>query len=208
MPRLAKPLSDTEIRTAKPGNKLYKLTDGASLYLIIQPVGSKLWRMDYHFGDKRRTLSFGAYPAVSLKEARERRDEARKLLANGVDPAAVKRTQKAAEQERAANTFEAVAGKWFAVWKTGVTDSTAENQWNRLTQHIMPVLGPLPVADIDAPEALAALRPLEARGTGDTLRKAKMAISLIMESWILPCSTARQPTTRFPDSRARSRPRR
>jgi hypothetical protein len=84
MPRIAKPLSDTEIRTAKPSDKPYKLTDGAGLYLIIQPVGSKLWRLDYSSG-KRKTLSLGAYPAVSLKEARERRDEAKKLLANGIE---------------------------------------------------------------------------------------------------------------------------
>jgi integrase len=125
-------------------------------------------------------MALGVYPEVSLREARERRDEARKLLANGADPSAVKKAQKSATQERVANTFEAVAGRWFEVWKTEVTISTAENQWSRLVQHIMPALGALPVSDIDAPKVLAALRPLEARGTGDTLRKAKGAISLIM----------------------------
>jgi integrase len=127
-----------------------------------------------------KTLSFGAHPAVSLKDARERRDEARKLLANGADPGAVKKAQKAERLEHAANTFEAVAAKWFEKWKTEVTAKTAKNQRDRLVKHIMPFLGDCPIADIDAPKVLAALRPLEARGTGDTLDKAKMAVSLIM----------------------------
>jgi hypothetical protein len=92
IPRLAKPLSDTEVRTAKLSSKAYKLTDGGGLYLIVQPIGSKLWQMDYYFAGSRKTLSFGAYPAVGLRKARERRDEARKLLVKTVPtPARSKR---------------------------------------------------------------------------------------------------------------------
>jgi integrase len=180
MPRTVIPLSDTTVRNAKPKNKSYKLADGGGLYVIVQPIGSKLWRLDYYFDGHRKTLSFGAYPAVSLKDARERRDEARKLLANGADPGAVKKAQKTERLEHAANTFEAVAAKWFEKWETEVTAKTAKNQRDRLAKHIMPFLGDCPIADIDAPRVLAALRPLEARGTGDTLDKAKMAVSLIM----------------------------
>jgi hypothetical protein len=120
--------------------------------------------------------ALGKYPEVSLKDARARRDEARKLLANGVDPGAAKKAQKAARQKRAANSFGAVAAKWFEKWETEVTESTAKYQWDRLVKHIMPVLGPLPVAGIDTPKVLAALKPLEARGTGDTLSKCKTAV--------------------------------
>jgi integrase len=186
-------LTDTAIRTAKPAEKRQTLFDGGGLYLVINPNGSKLWRLKYRFDGKEKLLSFGAYPAVSLKEARERRDEARKLLANGSDPGAVRKAQKVAQQERAANTFEAVAQAWFEKWKTEVTESTALSQWRRLTKHVMPVLGPLPVADVDAPKVLAALKPLEARGTGDVLRKAKMAISLIMDFAVLHGKAAHNP---------------
>jgi integrase len=157
------------------------LFDGGGLYLEISTAGGKLWRVKYRFGGMEKRLALGAYPAISLKEARERRDEARKLLTNGIDPSAVKRAQKAAKQGRAANCFEAVAAKWFEKWKTEVTESTALSQWGRLTKHILPALGETPISEVTAPKVLAALKPLEARGTGDTLRKSKMAISQIMD---------------------------
>jgi integrase len=174
------PLSDTAIKNAKPAPKACKMTDEKGMYLYVTPSGGKLWRMQYRFENKQKLLSFGAYPAIGLKDARARRDEAKKLLANGADPGAVKKAQKAAGRERAANSFEVVAREWFEKWKTEVTESTAKHQRDRLTKHIMPVLGPLPVADIDTPKVLAALKPLEARGTGDTLSKCKTAVSLIM----------------------------
>jgi integrase len=136
--------------------------------------------LKYRFDGKQKGLAFGVYPDISLKDARERRDEARKLLAKGVDPAEQRRAQKAAKQEQAANTFEAVTGKWFAKWETEVTAGTAKDQRERLAKHITPILGNVPVAGIDARKVMDALRPLEARGTSDTLRKAKTAISMIM----------------------------
>ena len=174
------PLSDTAIRNAKPAEKPVRLFDAAGLYLELSPSGGKLWRLKYRFGGKEKRLSFGVYPDVTLKEARERRDEARKLLANGKDPGEVKKAQKAAIAERSAHAFEAVARAWFEKWKTGVTESTAQSQWKRLVKHIVPVLGALPVSEITAPKVLSVLSPLEERGTGDTLRKAKMAVSQIV----------------------------
>ena len=126
------PLTDTAIKNAKPADKPMKLFDGGGLYLELSPAGGKLWRLKYRFGGKEKQLSFGAYPAVSLKEAREHRDE---------DPGEAKKALKAAEKERAAHTFEAVARDWFEKWKTGVSDSTAQSQWERLAKHIMPALG-------------------------------------------------------------------
>jgi integrase len=137
--------------------------------------------MDYRHAGKRKTLALGAYPAVSLKDARARRDEAKKLLANDQDPGKVKKARKAAIHAAHNNSFEAVARAWFEKWETEVTASTAKSQKERLAKHIIPVLGKCPVADVDAQKVLAALKPLETRGTGDTLRKAKMAISQIMD---------------------------
>ncbi|MDR2450840.1 MAG: integrase arm-type DNA-binding domain-containing protein [Candidatus Accumulibacter sp.] len=174
-------LTDVAIRNAKPEQKPLKIVDGAGLYLLLNPNGSRWWRLDYRFAGKRKTLSMGVYPQVTLAEARERRDKARKLLANGIDPSAAKKAHKLARQERAANTFEIVAEKWFKKWKTEVTESTASSQRGRLTKHILPALGETPVSEITAPRVLVALEPLEARGTGDTLRKSKMAISQIMD---------------------------
>jgi integrase len=150
------------------------------LYLLVNPSGGKLWRMKYRFEGKEKLLSFGTYPTIGLKEARERRDEARKLLANGADPSAARKAQRVAGLEQASSTFEAVAGRWFEKWRTEVTDSTAKSQWARLEKHIMPALGTKPVSEIGTADVIAVLKPLEARGTGDTLRKAKMAIGLIM----------------------------
>jgi integrase len=176
----AVPLTNSEIKNRKPKGKSFKLSDGQGLHLLVVPTGGRLWRLAYRFGGKQKTLALGAYPDVPLKDAREARDEARKLLAAGVDPGETKRAQKAAQQERASHTFAAVAGKWLEKWETEVTASTARAQRERLAKHVMPTLGPLPIADIDAQRILAALKPLEERGTGDTLRKARTAISMIV----------------------------
>ena len=103
------PLTDTAIRNAKPGDKPYPIRDEKSLYLIINPSGSKWWRWDYRFAGKRKTLSMGVYPEVGLKAARDKRDEARRLVADGIDPGENRKIQKAALLERAENSFEVVA---------------------------------------------------------------------------------------------------
>jgi integrase len=177
---IAMPLTDVTVKNAKPAGRPFKLTDEKGLHLLITPAGGRLWRMAYRFNGKQKTLALGAYPDVSLRSAREGRDEARKLLTTRVDPGEVKRAQKAAQQERSANTFGAVAERWLEKWETEVADSTAKSQRERLQKHIMPILGPLLVADIDAQRILVALKPLEERGSGDTLRKSKTAISMIM----------------------------
>lgn len=107
-------LSDVTIRNAKPGAKPVRIFDGGGLYLEVTPSGGRLWRLKYRFGGKEKVLALGKYPEVGLKDARERRDEARKLLANEVDPAENRKQQKAAKAERAANSFEAVAREWIA----------------------------------------------------------------------------------------------
>ena len=107
------PLSDTAIRKAKPADKTQRLFDGGGLYLEITPAGGKLWRQKYRFGGKEKRLAHGTYPEVSLAEARERRDNARRLLAAGTDPGEHRKAEKQAGEDRAANSFEAVAREWF-----------------------------------------------------------------------------------------------
>ena len=107
-------LTDTAIRKAKPGDKPIKLFDERGLFMIVTPSGGKWWRFRYKFDGKEKLLSLGVYPDIGLKEARERRDEARRLLADEIDPGENRKAQKAAKVERAANSFEAVAREWYA----------------------------------------------------------------------------------------------
>ena len=111
------PLSDTTIRGAKPGPRPVKLSDAGGLYLLLTPAGSRLWRMKYRFAGKEKLLALGAYPTVSLKDARERRDEARKKLAAGYDPGEARKAEKATAKDRAANSFEVIAREWFELTK-------------------------------------------------------------------------------------------
>ena len=107
------PLTDTVIRNTKPGANDSKMSDGGGLFLLVKTTGAKWWRFSYRYAGKQKTLSFGVYPDIGLKDARERRDEAKKLLAQGVDPGAVRKAQKSGTLERAANSFEVVAREWF-----------------------------------------------------------------------------------------------
>jgi integrase len=155
--------------------------------------------MHYRFEGKQKLLSFGAYPAVSLKDARERRDEAKKLLANDADPGALKKAQKVAKLERAANTFKIIAEEWFNMWKAKVTEGVWTRTWVRLEKDVFPWLGDAPIADIDAPKVLEVLRRMEKRGVFDTVRATKRNISQIMQYAVStgraqydPCSTLNQ----------------
>ena len=166
------PLTDTAIRNAKKSEKPVRLFDGGGLYLEISPSGGKLWRLKYRFGGKEKRLAFGTYPDVTLAEARERREEARKLLANDVDPSEQKKAQKAASQERAANSFEVIAREWFEKYRDTWAPSHSSKIIRRLEVDVFPWLGARPIAEITAPEILAVLRRIEGRGTLDTAHRA------------------------------------
>lgn len=187
------PLTDTAIRNAKPEDKPARLFDGGGLYLEISPSGGKLWRMKYRHGGKEKRLAFGAYPDVGLKDARERREEARKLLANGTDPGEVKKAQKAAKAERAANSFETLAREWFGRWRTDKAESHSSKVIARLESDVFPWLGGTPVADVSAPMVLAVLRRIESRGTADTAHRAKQNISQVMRYAIATGRAERDP---------------
>jgi hypothetical protein len=186
-------LTDAATKNAKPADKPRKLADEKGLYLLIAPTGGKLWRLKYHFDGKEKLLSLGAYPDVSLSQARERRDEARKLLANGADPGAARKAQKAAKLERVANSFEVVAREWFERWKTDKAESHSSKVIARLEKDVFPWLGGTPVASVTAPMVLSVLRRIEGRGVIDTAHRAKEAISQVMRYAIATGRAERDP---------------
>jgi len=196
-------LTDTEIRKTKPGNKRRTLTDSGGMYLQIEPTGGKLWRYQYRFEGKRKLLAMGKYPDVSLQEARRRHREAREQLAQGIDPSAMKKAQKAAGAERAANSFEVIAREWFHVWKTDKAESHYKKVIGRLEKDAFPYIGNRPIAEISAPEILTVLRRIENRGVYETARRVKENISQVMRYAIATGRADRDPC---PDLRGALKP--
>ena len=132
------PLTDTLIRKTKPSDSPIKLSDGGGLFLLVVPAGGKWWRLSYRFDGKQKTISMGIYPDVSLLRARERRDEARRLLAEGIDPSVNRRIQKAAKTEQSANSFEVTAREWFAKFKPGWAVTHSDKIIRRLENDVFP----------------------------------------------------------------------
>lgn len=141
-------LSDAAIRKAKAGAKPTKLSDGGGLFLLLNPNGSRLWRLKYRFAGEEKLLAFGAYPEVSLKDARERRDDARRQLAAGYDPGQARKAQKTAAADRAASSFEVVAREWFGLTKEKWESEYADLVLHRLERDMFPWLGSRPIAEI------------------------------------------------------------
>jgi len=166
------PLTDTAIRNAKPGAKPAKLFDERGLFMIVTPAGGKWWRFRYKFDDKEKLLSLGVYPDVGLKDARQRRDDARKLLADGIDPGENRKAMKAVKQDRAANSFEVVAREWYAKHAPNWVEHHGDRIIRRLERDIFPWIGGRPIADVAAPELLAAMRRIENRGALETAHRA------------------------------------
>jgi len=171
-------LTDTVVRAKthkdKSGNireKPYKLADGGGMYLLVNQAG-RYWRFDYRYIAKRRTLALGTYPDITLAQARERHLEARRLLANGVDPGEAKRTAKEGKKAAAANSLEAIAREWFAKQATNWATSHADKVIARLENDLFPWLGARPIADITAPELLRCLTRIEQRGAIETAHRA------------------------------------
>lgn len=158
-------LTDTAVRKAKPKAKPYKMADGGGLFLLVKPDSAKYWRLAYRFAGKQKTLALGVYPDVSISLARERREEARKLLANGCDPSAVKQSQKRQDKISAANSFELIAREFHALKSPIWTHHHATDWINVLEREVFPKFGHRPITEIEAPDVLDILRGIEARGT-------------------------------------------
>ena len=166
------PLTDVAIRRAQPGNKSRKMFDGRGLYLEVTPWGGKWWRFKYRFGSKEKRLALGVYPDVSLKEARRRCEDARRLLTREIDPSEHRQARKAARAQQASNSFEAVAREWFAKHAPNWAESHSSRIIGRLERDVFPWIGGKPVAAVSPSRLLAVVRRVEKRGALETAHRA------------------------------------
>jgi hypothetical protein len=162
-------LNEARIRAAKPAAKPYKLFDERGLFLLVTLAGGRLWRFRYRLGGVEKLLTLGAYPDVSLKRAREKRDDARKLVADGIDPNA----RRQAERSAGANTFVAIADEWLMTKKRSLSAGTWQRDHDQLHNRVVPYLGNRPIAAIEAPELLEVLKRIEAKGIADTAHRTR-----------------------------------
>jgi integrase len=165
-------LSDPAVKKAKPEEKPYKMADGGGMYLEVMPNGSKYWRLKYRFDGKEKRLALGVYPAITLADARGRRDEARKLLAHDTDPGVAKQAKKAAKLELAGNSFEVIGREWFVRHSQNWKENHSSKIIARLERDIFPWIGARPISDIAASELLAVIRRIESRGALETAHRA------------------------------------
>ena len=156
-------LTDTALRAVKPADKQQKLFDGNGLFLLVSTSGTKAWRFKYHFHGREKLISLGLYPTVTLKDARERAAEARRTLESGIDPSEQRKQEKVAYQ----NTFELVALEWHEQQSSKWSDNYSKTNLSRMKRNLFPAIGSKPVNAVSAPELLALLRKIEARGTRD-----------------------------------------
>lgn len=187
-------LSDAAARKAKPEAKAYKMADGGGMYLEVMPTGSKYWRLKYRYGGKEKRLAFGVYPDVSLAQARERRGDARKLLANDIDPGIVKQAQKASKLELAENSFEVIAREWFVRHAPNWKENHSSKIIARLEKDIFPWIGARPIAEIAAPALLATMRRIEARGALETAHRALACCGQVFRYAVSTGRAERDPT--------------
>ena len=188
------PLNEMKIRNAKSRGKFYKLTDSGGLYLHVTEKGGKLWRFKYRFAGKYKLLALGSYPEISLLDARQSRDEARRQLAKGIDPSAARRAQKQATIQEI-ETFELIAREWHKRFLSTWTTRYAETLMSRLELYIFPWIGKRPIAEIKAPELLAVLRRIESRGILDTTQRVRIICGQVFRYAVVTGRAERDPTT-------------
>jgi len=186
-------LTDTAVRNAKPTIKTVRMFDGGGLYLEISPKGGKWWRLKYRYHGKEKRISLGVYPDVSLKMARDRRGDARTLLADGIDPSEHKKAQKQAQKEMITNTFEALAREWHDKKSTIWTKRHALGVMKRLELNVFSRLGNRPVAEITPKEVLAAIRRIEERGALHTAHRALSTCSQVFRYAVITGKAAVDP---------------
>ena len=192
MPRRILPLTDIQVRKAKPQSKPITLFDGDGLYILVVPTGGKLWRFKYRFDGKDRLLALGSYPEVSLAMARERRLEVRRQLAEGIDPGAARKAQRGAEA--GADTFGAIAEEWYARFSPMWKPSYAKVLRGRLDRDILPWIGKRPVKEITAPELLAVLRRVESRGALESAHRIRTHAGQVLRYAVATGKAERDPS--------------
>lgn len=193
------PLTDTQIKQAKPGDKDLWLTDAHGLRLLIKPNGSKYWRLKYRYLGKQKTLAVGVYPAVSLKQARQRVTEAKQLLADGQDPSAQKRVEKYQARANVERSFAAVAEEWWHHQKGTWTEDHAGRVWTRLRDNTFPRIGQRPIADIHPQDVISIIREIEARDAPDVAQRVLQDIGRVCRYAVQVGKLTHNPATELSD---------
>lgn len=187
-------LTNNEIKNAQSREKAYKLTDGNGLFLLISPNGSKYWRLKYRFNGKEKLLALGVYNEITLAEARQRRDHARKLLTNGVDPGKLKQDNKRLSKIAAENSFESISREWHSKFEHKWTSKHSYRIIRQFEKEIFPWMGSRPISEINAPEVLSALRRAETRGAIETAHRLHQTCSQVFRYAIATGRAERDPT--------------
>jgi len=193
MPKRIVPLTSLQITNAKPRDKEYKLSDGGGLYLLITPSGGKLWRMKYRFGGKEKLLSFGPFPQKTLADARQEKEQAKKLIAQGLDPIEEKKEQEAARNKEK-ETFQVIALEWHGRFQTLWAPRTAEAILAMLARDVFDEIGSKPIASLNAPMLLTMLRRIEARGAVYTAHRVRGLCGQIFRYGVATGRCDRDPT--------------
>ncbi|MEX2352883.1 MAG: integrase domain-containing protein [Gammaproteobacteria bacterium] len=182
MARTTKPLTNTEVSKAKPKDTVYTLSDGGGLQLRVKPNGSKSWLLDYcrPYTKVRTSLSFGAYPTLSLATARSKREEAKALLAKNIDPQEHRDEMIRASENAQGNTFKKIAEQWLVIKESKVTADHAKDTWRSLELHIFPELGKMPIHKITAVKAIDTIKPIAAKGSLETVKRLCQRMNEIM----------------------------
>lgn len=187
MPKIIVPLTEMQVRNAKPHEKAYRLFDGGGLYVEVTPKGSRIWRMKFRQANgSENVLTFGPYPEITLQNAREKRMEARRLILQGVDPAKHRDDAKRRAADEAANTFEKIAREWYANKVPTWSARTSKNMIQRLEADIFPQIGKRPIAELKHRDVIAALRKIEQRGAAEIAHRMKAVCSQIF-SYAIQC---------------------
>lgn len=196
------PLTETQAKNAKPRERAYKLADSEGLFLLVQPNGTKLWRMKYRVAGKEKLLSFGAYPALGIAAARDKRKAAKALLAEGKDP------MKAKGEVISENgdTFYMVAKRWHENRQSALNQAHAERVWSRMERDVFPSLGQKLIHEITAPEVLDMIRRIETRGALDISRRAKQGVGQVFQ-FAIACGLASSDPTAHLSGALKPRPR-
>lgn len=188
------PLSDARLRSLKPADKPYKVADAAGLHVIVSPSGSRLWRFSYRFRGKQKTIALGAYPVVTLAEARAAHIAAQRLLVRGVDPIDARNIEERRQRIAAGHTFQAVADEWFEARRRRWVESYSSRLRSRLDADLLPHLGQRPIAEIEPIEVLDVIRRVEGRDAIEMAKRVMQMASAIFRYGVATSRCPRDPT--------------